>query len=373
MKKTKRNILIIEDDKTHRKMISWAFKAYEAKNNLNILLAEDLVSATKIIRSETIDLVISDYYLPDGIGTDLLTFSIKHKKFPLVIMTSSGNEQLAVDSMKKGAHDYIVKTTKSFKTFPQKAQKWVEEWRFKMERRTQELELIEQKVKLEETNKELSRIAYSISHDLATPIEGIIKLTKWIEEDIDTENPKVKENLKLLRNRTLRLKYFMQGILDYSKLSNLIEQETVRIIPLLNEIITTTAIPDYVKVAIGNKPCQIRGNQSLVFKLFQNLIENAIRHNDEHPLEVKIEWTEQNDFYIFSICDNGKGIDKRHHERVFKMFQILESRDTNESTGVGLTIAKRIVENADGKIWIESSKGKGACFKFTWSKKPKPS
>ena len=98
------------------------------------------------------------------------------------------------------------------------------------------------------------------------------------------------------------------------------------------------------------------------------MISNAIKHSDRDKVKITISAKEQDDFYEFAVADNGKGIDLKYHDRIFTIFQTLEARDPKKSTGIGLAIVKKAVENQGGTITLESKLGKGATFRFTWKK-----
>ena len=102
--------------------------------------------------------------------------------------------------------------------------------------------------------------------------------------------------------------------------------------------------------------------------VFNNLISNAIKHSDCDNAKITISVKELDDYYEFAVADNGKGIDPQYHERIFSIFQTLEARDTKESTGIGLAIVKKAVENQGGKIEVVSQVGEGTTFRFTWQK-----
>jgi signal transduction histidine kinase len=103
-------------------------------------------------------------------------------------------------------------------------------------------------------------------------------------------------------------------------------------------------------------------------QIFSNLLDNAIKYNDKEKILIKISAQEKPDEWIFTVTDNGPGIEPQYHEKVFIIFQTLNRRDKVESTGVGLAIVKKIIEEQGGKIWVESDKDKGASFIFTWPK-----
>ena len=103
-------------------------------------------------------------------------------------------------------------------------------------------------------------------------------------------------------------------------------------------------------------------------QVFSNLISNAIKHTDRDNSKVAISVQDIGDFYRFTVADNGKGIDPQYHQKIFAIFQSLTSKDDKESTGIGLSIVKKAVENQDGKVEVESQLGEGAVFSFTWKK-----
>ena len=363
--------MVVEDNPGQMVLIQRSFETSPLEAKVNLAIAQDFTRALEIINTNRIDLLITDMNLPDGKGSDFLSLSNKKSDFPIVIMTSGGDEDLAVQSIKKGALDYVVKSPEIFQQLPRMARKWIQEWQVIEENRRQEIRMIERQVELEEANNELRKIAYSISHDLATPVVGILKLSEWIEESLTNADGEVKTNLQLLRNRVLRLKNFMDGIVDYSNLSSVENIETVKVVPLLSRVINSLDVPNDTSISLHVPDIEIEANSFLFSKLFQHLIRNAIQHNPEIAVSISISCSEESDRYIFSIKDDGKGIPIKHHEKIFEMFHILGRRDENENIGMGLTMAKKIVNNAHGKLWIEPSDGNGAFFKFTWPKKEK--
>ena len=106
-------------------------------------------------------------------------------------------------------------------------------------------------------------------------------------------------------------------------------------------------------------------------QVFSNLIGNAVKHNDKKEIEVNIACVEQADDWLFYVKDNGPGIEEQFHEKVFQIFQTLKTKDEMNSTGIGLSVVKKIIDNVGGKIWIESKTGKGCMFFFTLKKQLK--
>ena len=120
--------------------------------------------------------------------------------------------------------------------------------------------------------------------------------------------------------------------------------------------------------AVTLGPIRVVGDETRLKQVFQNLISNAVKFMDKPRGLVTISWEaleEEGALWRFCVADNGPGIEARHHERIFEIFQTLSPRDDPESTGIGLTVVKKIIELAGGRIWVESEMGKGTRFMFT--------
>jgi signal transduction histidine kinase len=123
-----------------------------------------------------------------------------------------------------------------------------------------------------------------------------------------------------------------------------------------------------IGIAIDGRLPTVTGERTRLQQVFQNLISNAIKHLDKPEGHIRIAGADAGDVWRFSVADNGPGIEVRHHERIFQLFQILTPRDRKESTGVGLALVKKIVELYGGRVWLESEAGKGSTFFFTLPK-----
>ena len=137
---------------------------------------------------------------------------------------------------------------------------------------------------------------------------------------------------------------------------------------MLSEIIDSLNVPKHFQVEIQEQMPTFITQAVPLQQVFSNLISNAIAHSDSVDGKITISAVEKDDYHEFSVADNGKGIDPKYQERIFAIFQTLESRDKKESTGIGLAIVKKAVENQGGRVKVESELGKGARFSFTWRK-----
>jgi signal transduction histidine kinase len=241
-----------------------------------------------------------------------------------------------------------------------------DELEVRVQERTAEIQAYMEK--LEESNRALQEFAYIASHDLQEPLRTISSFVQLIERryrgklDADAD-----EFITFVVKGVERMHMLINDLLAYSRVDTqgkppepadleVIYEETFSDLKLAiddtDALITHDPLP-----LIEADPTQIR-------QLFQNLISNAIKFRGDAPLHVHISAKRTGDEWVFSIQDNGIGIDEEFHGRIFQVFQRLHTNDKYPGTGVGLAICRKIVLRHGGKIWIESQLGKGSCFFF---------
>jgi PAS domain S-box-containing protein len=226
---------------------------------------------------------------------------------------------------------------------------------------------------LEKNNKELDQFAYIVSHDLKAPLRAISNLSSWLEDDLGPSlSGENKENLATLRGRVKRMEALINGILQYSKVGREnVPSEAVDVKTLLEDVVELLLPPPHIRINItAQMPC-IEAPRILLHQVFSNLVSNAIKYNDKKVGVVSVGYTEKDNSFEFWVEDNGPGISAEYHEAIFVIFQTLQARDKYESTGIGLTIVKRILSAVGGTITVVSEMGKGSRFVFNWPK-PRP-
>jgi PAS domain S-box-containing protein len=223
---------------------------------------------------------------------------------------------------------------------------------------------------VESANRELKDFAYVVSHDLKAPLRGIKTLSEWISTDYtDKLDEQGKEQMKLLVGRVDRMQNLIDGILQYSRVGRIKENRAVvNLNKTFADVIDMLAAPENITITIENELPIIQCEPTRITQVFQNLLSNAVKYMDKPQGQIKVGCVEDNGFWKFSVADNGPGIEEKHFEKIFQLFQTLAPRDNVESTGVGLTVAKKIVELYGGRIWIESKVGEGSTFFFTLPK-----
>ena len=214
----------------------------------------------------------------------------------------------------------------------------------------------------------LEQFAYVTSHDLKAPLRAVSNLAGWIEEDLaDKLDDASKEQLALLRDRVQRMHNLIEGLLEYSRVGRTSEPENeVKTGELVEEIIDSLSPPKEFKIKVQDEMPTLYVDRLQLSQVFSNLISNSLKHHGGPKGKIRITGENLGNFCKFSVCDNGQGIDPKYHDKVFMMFQTLASGDFENSTGIGLALVKKIVEEHGGTIRLESAVGEGTCFYFTW-------
>jgi signal transduction histidine kinase len=223
-------------------------------------------------------------------------------------------------------------------------------------------------------NVELNNFVRVVSHDLKTPIIAIqgfsSRLLKHYEEKLGERGGRYVEQIKA---SSRRMEVLVSDLLELSRIGRVVS--AFKDVPSL-EIVrnVTSALGDRLKengidlVVTDNLP-SICCDGDRMYQVFENLLVNAIKFTRvTRAPKIEIGYEDSGESYEFYVKDNGIGIDPKYHQKIFEMFQRLKQTEDEEGTGLGLAIVDRIVKNHDGKVWVESEKGKGATFYFTLPK-----
>lgn len=222
--------------------------------------------------------------------------------------------------------------------------------------------------KLEKSNEELQEYAHIVSHDLKSPLRSIDALISWLKEDNKDKLDQVSlQNIGLIKTTLEKMEQLISDILNYSSVaSDNTESEPVNTQSLVEDLLKILYIPEQIDVKLLNPLPVVNGDKTKLQQVFQNLISNAVKFNDKEKGCIEIDAKEDGKYYTFSIKDNGIGIEPQFHEKVFKIFHSLNK--SKDSTGIGLSLVKKIVNLHDGKIWLESKPCEGTTFYFTLKK-----
>ena len=352
-------VLHVEDDPADVELITRVLQRSGFAAGLDV--ADTADSFTRQIRSNSYDIVLADYNLPNFSGMD--TVDILRREgmdVPVILVSGYLGELKAVECIKRGAADYVLKD--NLTRLPESVRQALREKKLREEnRRTHE--------ELTRSNRDLEQFAYVASHDLQEPLRMVATYTQLLAEryrgKLDANADKY---IHYAVDGALRMQVLIQDLLTFSRLGRsgtdftAVEMNSVLQSALQNlqaAIQETSAQIEYCGLpAVFGDPTQLA-------QLFQNLIGNAIKFRGANRPVVRIAATKRAQDWIFSVGDNGIGIAPDHADLIFAIFKRLHTRSEYPGSGIGLAICKKVVEQHGGRIWVESGIGQGSTFKFT--------
>ncbi len=305
-----------------------------------------------------------DYRLGGRDGLELLQDALAQGcQEPIIVLTGLGDHDIDQAAMKLGAADYLVKGQINTPLLERSILHAIE-------RKQSELRQAQLLKELAVANQDLKDFAYIVSHDLKAPLRGINSLADWLVADygdkLDTEG---REMLQLLKGRTRRMQDLIEGVLQYSRLGRIREEKTtVDLNQVIADVVDAIAPSDSIHINVATPLPILTIEKVKIYQVFQNLISNAVKYIDKSLGKVVIGCIDKGMVWEFSVADNGPGIEEKHFERIFHIFQTLTARDDLESTGIGLTLVKKIIEMYGGSVWLTSQLGEGSTFYVTLPK-----
>jgi light-regulated signal transduction histidine kinase (bacteriophytochrome) len=228
---------------------------------------------------------------------------------------------------------------------------------------------------LERSNAELQHFAYVSSHDLQEPLRMVVSYLTLLERKYrDNLDPMALEYIKNAMDGGARMRQLIDDLLEYSRLDSRVKEFTPvsmnQVVEYAIKVLQPQIVENKVDIYVEPLP-SINADGIQMMQLVQNLIGNAIKfHGMARPM-VHISAKPLGKEWVFSVKDNGIGLNMKYSDKIFQMFQRLHTKDNYPGTGVGLAIVKKIVERHGGRIWVESEEGNGAAFYFTIPKDQK--
>jgi two-component system sensor histidine kinase/response regulator len=353
-------ILIVEDTLAIREeifdiLIMENYTVFQAKNGK---------TGFEIALKEEPDLIISDILMPELNGIEMfkkLQTDKKTRSIPLIFLSAKGEKKDIRNGMNLGAEDYLTK--------PINVNDLLNAVKNKIKKKI----IIDQKIIdkiatlstiLEVQRNELDNYAHLISHELKSSLRNVSDLLAWSHEELEETNSLVAiYRYELMEEKIEKMELLLVKLEQYKNITtasfkdNMINSNTIAKL-VINEIHT----PAHVKIKIINELPVLFADESMLKKVFEILIQNALDHIDKENgfIELDCETTDKD--YVFSIKDNGIGIHPKYHKKIFKMFQAIES---NKSTGTGLSIVEKIISHYNGKIYVQSKPRLETTFYFS--------
>lgn len=363
-------ILFVEDDElTRTEMGMFLALFYE-----RVFTARDGKDGLLLYHEQQPDVVITDIRMPVMSGLSMAK-SIRQTgaDTPIIVTTAYNDTEYFLDSINIGINKYLQKPldTKKLREAIDEclaAKKLrdalgASEERYRLLSERQALLIRE----LGRMNRDLDEFASIVSHDLKAPLRAIGFLARTLMDDEGGRMEEAgKEKVMHIMERTGKMSRLIDGILAYSRSTRgRSEKRPVDLAAEVPRIIDMLSPPVTVRVTIDDELPVVSCERTQIRQVFQNLVQNAIDFMDKPEGEVRITCRPGGDHWAFGVADNGPGIEERHFERIFKIFQTVRGGEHAAGSGIGLAIVKRIVEDHGGSVRVESEKGQGSTFLFT--------
>ena len=372
------NVLCLEDSPQDAEIMRELLT--DAGYNLNWDLTASEKEFVSLLRSHKYDLLLSDFKLPGFDGFTALRWSVEIcPDVPFICVSGTVGEETAVELLKMGAVDYIMKD--NLVRLPSAIHRALEEAKEKEARRQAEKDLfnlniqLEQRVnertaQLEAANKELEAFTYSVSHDLRAPLRSIHSYTRILLEEYENKlDDEGKRLCNIISSDAIRMGGLIDDLLNFSRIG----RSSLNFSLLDMKSMTGSAFSEIAtenekartKLKTG-KLHKVYGDAHLIRLVWNNLISNAIKYSSKKDIsEISIGSETSGNMIIYHIKDNGVGFDMFYKHKLFGVFQRLHSEKEFEGNGVGLAIVQRIIQRHGGKVWAEGEVDKGATFYFS--------
>jgi len=221
---------------------------------------------------------------------------------------------------------------------------------------------------LTESNTELSQFTYVVSHDLKAPLRAIHSYCDWLSEDLDGNlEPEQQEYITGMQDAVQQAESLIDDLLELSRVGRRSAQvELIHLSAFFNNLTRSVIKDDSVKISITENLPSIEVSPTVLTQVFQNLITNAVTYNISENKTIVIQGHQEKNSYIISVTDNGIGIDKKFHDRVFQLFQRLHTKEEYDGTGIGLAIVQKAVTHLNWTLDLSSTLNEGSTFSITF-------
>jgi len=356
------HVLLIDDNPDDAQLIRDLLTSGNP-NLFDLKWVDQLSTSLASLSEEHFHAVLLDLFLPDSKGLNTLdNVHTAAPGIPIIVLTGLVDEELARQTLQRGAQDYLVKGHVN-------GQLLVRSVMYAIERQQAENKVAQHAEALARSNKELEQFAYVASHDLQEPLRMVASYVTLLEKRYkDKLDQDAREFIGYAVEGAKRMRLLINDLLVYSRVTT--RQKTFVLTD--SETVLADAVTDLKVTIEGNgavithdtmptvtvDPTQLR-------QVFQNLISNSLKYCRDTPPRVHFSAEQKGNEWLFSVTDNGIGIEPQYAERVFMIFQRLHSSSAYPGTGIGLALCKRIVECHGGRIWVKSQAGTGTTIYFT--------
>jgi signal transduction histidine kinase len=342
------------------------------QSELEVVLVESVWALCEEVRKGAAAVVLTeDSVLDDRIDlfVDVIAGQPVWSDLPVILLAGGGaSSPAAAYAIERLGNVILLELPVRIGTLVSTLRVALRDRRRQYETRGYHSELLQQADALWRSNRELEQFAYVSSHDLKEPLRKMLNYGQLLESRFkDQLGPEGERYIRMITESGERMRNLIESLLMFSRIAKTEpKSERIDLTSTLSNVLNDleVAIREAgATVEVGEMPT-LEANPLQLHQLFQNLIANGIKFNAAGA-KIQVNCEERPDAWLFSVRDNGIGIDPEYHDRIFNVFARLHGRHQYPGTGVGLAICKKIVEAHGGKIWVESESKKGSTFFFT--------
>lgn len=351
--------LIVEDEAADVELVLRTLRLADLQVTADV--AQSAEEFSELVRKNSYDVVLADYKLPGWNGMESVEILRREGlDVPVILVSGALGELTAVECIKQGAADYILKD--HLARLPGSVRRAMREKKLRQDHRQSQEDLAR-------SNRDLEQFAYVASHDLQEPLRMVATYTQLLAEryqgKLDADADKY---IHYAVDGALRMQKLVQDLLAFSRVGRQgLVLENTDINAVLEAALKNleSAIQESGAVVERTQLPAVMADGSQLVQVFQNLIGNAIKFRGSEPSLIRVSAELTGKECVFSVADNGIGIAAEHAESVFVIFRRLHTRVEYPGNGIGLSICKKIIEQHGGRIWVESEPGRGSIFRFT--------
>jgi PAS domain S-box-containing protein len=384
---TQSKVLIVDDNADMRDYLSRLLH-----QQYQVAAVNDGLAALDAIPQQKPDLILADVMMPRMDGLALLRSLRENPQtqdIPMILLSARAGETAKIEGLTAGADDYLVKPFAARELLARiDAHLKLARMRREVAAQAQMMQTIqilnerleqrvtERTVQLQALNQELEAFAYSVSHDLRTPLRYISSFAEQLQNQLDAGLPTPTASplsiLSIIQRSALAAEQMVDNLLAFSRSSQSEMHRTLVPLDVLVQQVQTQLQPETasreIQWHIAALPT-VKGDPTLLQLVLQNLLSNAVKYTrDRHPAEISIDSWETDTEYVVVVKDNGAGFDMKYSDRLFQLFQRLHTQETFAGTGVGLANVRRIIHRHGGRTWAEGMLNQGAIFYFSLPK-----
>lgn len=363
MSNPRKRLLLVDDDPHDRELATrWLEKEL---TDLSVVPVSDAIEFARALRGEEPEAVIAAAEMDWGDGIGVLE-ATREAGFhcPVILLGDESQHEQVVSAMRKGASDYLLRTSRGWLELPSAVRRAVQSRR---DDSGQESKADSRAIAdLEAANEELAQFAYVASHELREPLRVVEKHAELLAMDArENLEPQDLESLEFIQSSAQRMQALIIDMLEYYRVSGETQHRALCDLEAVVRKVVEELQPSLqevgAEVTVEDLP-RVHADSGQIRHVLRNLISNAVKFRGESTPRIRLMSEKGEGEWIVSVADNGIGMEPDEAATIFQMFQRLHPEIPG--TGIGLALCRRIIESHGGRIWVRSRPGEGSVFQF---------